>query len=177
MAECSPQWIGIVMHGWMATALRKIKAVSGSESVLTPTRRECTNLKDTWILMRWNGISATKTIPWKYIFWSLKETCRAWYSTSGLWVNHSLQFVKRIRPVFHLNVNMLRERKAQRWKLQQTIFFCMNSISAWARRERETRIYDMWPWTRSLHVVIFQVHAQHSRARKNKRTSIYARCN
>ena len=55
-----------------------------------------------------------------------------------------------IRPVFHLYVNLKREREARTWKIKQTIFYWMYSKSAWARRERETRIYDMWPWNASV---------------------------
>ena len=54
------------------------------------------------------------------------------------------------RPVFHLYGNVKREREARTWKIKQTIFYCMYSLSAWARREREARIYDMWPWSASV---------------------------
>ena len=54
------------------------------------------------------------------------------------------------RPVFHLYVNLKREREARTWKIKQKIFYCMYSTSAWARRELETRIYDMWPWNASV---------------------------
>jgi len=83
----------------------------------------------------------------------------------------------------HLYVNLKREREARTWKIKQTIFYCMYSISAWARRERETRIYDRWPCDASVKpiatdVAIFHVHAQHSRARNtNKLTSLYVRGN
>ena len=82
-------------------------------------------------------------------------------------------FFLYIKPVFHLYVNLKREREARTWKIKQTIFYCKYSISARMTCARETRA-----WNRSLHVAIFHVHAQHSRARiKNKKTSFYARGN
>jgi len=79
-------------------------------------------------------------------------------------------------------MNLKREREARTWKIKQTIFYCMYSILAWAWREREMRIYDIWPWNASVKPITtcsdFSCSCTaFTGEEQNKKTSFYARGN
>jgi len=86
-----------------------------------------------------------------------------------------------LRPVFHLYVNLKREREARTCKIKRFSIVCIpyrRERDVNVKREFMTRDRVTWAWNRSLHVAIFHVHAQHSRAtNKSKKTSFYARGN
>ena len=71
---------------------------------------------------------------------------------------------------------------SQTWEIKQTIFYGMYSISTWARRERQTRIYDIWPCNSSLKPIATCSDFWSSRTaftgeKQNTKPSFYARGN
>ena len=82
------------------------------------------------------------------------------------------------RPVFHLYVNVKREHEKSNKRFSIVCIPYRRERDVNVKREFMTCDRETRAWNQSLHVAIFHVHAQHSRARNNnKRTSFYARGN
>jgi len=75
------------------------------------------------------------------------------------------------------NVNVKREREKSNKRFSIVCIPYRRECDVNVKREFMTCDRETRAWNRSLHVAIFHVHAQHSRARNKNKSSFYARGN